>query len=187
VVRRDRLHDPGRPTDGAEEDEIAVLDTPPALDDVRQAGAHADDLTDGRAHLVDHVGRMRAEPAASGLRVRPPVGHLARGVGEQRDVHQERGEARVSDRSGADKLRKQCLSGAEAHLGAEDWTTPAASAAASSSRASAASRVNGFSHSTCLPAAITWCAMATCVCGGVAIVTASTPARSSTSGIEVHA
>ena len=54
-------------------------------------------------------------------------------------------------------------------------TTPAASAAANRRRASAASRANGFSHSTCFPASRASRTSGPWVCGGVAIVTASTP------------
>ena len=54
---------------------------------------------------------------------------------------------------------------------------PASSAAASMARPSAASRANGFSHSTCLPAAMAARAMGAWVWGGVAMVTASTPSQ----------
>ena len=54
---------------------------------------------------------------------------------------------------------------------------PASSAAASTVRPSAASRAKGFSHSTCLPAAMAARAMGAWVWGGVATVTASTPSR----------
>ena len=51
---------------------------------------------------------------------------------------------------------------------------PASSAAASIVRPSAASRAKGFSQRTCLPAAMAASAISACVCGGVAMVTAST-------------
>ena len=54
---------------------------------------------------------------------------------------------------------------------------PAASAAASTIRASAASRAKGFSQITCLPAPMAARVMSAWVWGGVATVTASTPAR----------
>ncbi len=54
-------------------------------------------------------------------------------------------------------------------------TTPARSAAAHMSSASAASRANGFSHKTCLPASIASSVIAAWVNGGVATATASTP------------
>ena len=57
------------------------------------------------------------------------------------------------------------------------WTTPAASAARTSSRASARSRANGFSHSTCLPAATASSTTSACACGGVVTATTSTSSR----------
>ena len=54
------------------------------------------------------------------------------------------------------------------------WTMPAASAASSIARASPAFFANGFSHSTCVPAAMDCRTMPACVCGGVATATRST-------------
>ena len=54
---------------------------------------------------------------------------------------------------------------------------PASSAAASIDRPSSASRAKGFSHSTCLPAAMAARAMGAWVRGGVAMVTASTSCK----------
>ena len=60
-------------------------------------------------------------------------------------------------------------------------TTPARATASHSARPSATEIVSGFSTETCLPAFTASIAIGTCQWSGVAIITASTSARASTS------
>ena len=89
----------------------------------------------------------------------PPSSALAHqsgtstGVGHERHEHEERRDAGLADRTIGDQAVGERLRGSEPELGAEEVTTPAASAASSIACASPTSRANGFSHTTCLPAA----------------------------------
>ena len=65
------------------------------------------------------MGGVRAEPAASGRGVRPPVRYLRVGIRQQREVHHEGGQAGVADLATAYDACEQCLARAEPHLGAE--------------------------------------------------------------------
>ena len=66
-------------------------------------------------------------------------------------------------------------SGAQRNSCPTRCVTPAPPRPRASPRPRRASSANGFSQSTCLPARAAAIAMSACVCGGVAIVTASTP------------
>ena len=110
------------------------------------------------------------------------AGHLGARVGEHGNVQQHRREARFADRARPDGAGERGLAGIPAELGAEQvhdargFAPPRAPCGPS-----AASRANGFSQITCLPAAIAASASSAWVCGGVAIVTASTPSSASAS------
>jgi hypothetical protein len=88
--------------------------------DVRQARGHGHELADRGADLIDHVRGVRAEPTAPLRGIAPPRRHLRIGVGEERDMEQERREARLADRAGADRPGEQRLPRSEPELGAEE-------------------------------------------------------------------
>ena len=69
--------------------------------------------------LVDHVRGLRAQPTAALRRVAPPRRDFARGVGEHRDVQQERRELGRADLAPGDDSRRRCLARRPAELGAE--------------------------------------------------------------------
>ena len=154
----------------------------------RQRGADRRELTQPRAHLVDDVRARRAEPTAA-----PPVasnhqsGTGAAGSatsGTYCTSEKVRGSpiAPVGDGPGHDRPIRR-----PPELVADEMRHPARPRPRRASRsASAASSANGFSHTTCRPAAHASIASAACVSGGVAIVTASTSSSASASASEVH-
>jgi hypothetical protein len=77
-------------------------------------------------------------------------------------------------------------SGAQRNSWPTRWVTPARCAASCIARADAPSTANGFSHTTCRPAAAAAMVSSACVAGGVAIVTASVPEIASASVSDVH-
>ena len=139
-------------------------------------------------------GRRRASPTRrANRRPRPASNHQSGtvrvGIGDERHVLHERSEARLADqrrrRSPGPRAPDRAPTGTRgrraavtpAPLGRREHALPPR----------AASSANGFSHTTCRPAAHASIASAACVSGGVAIVTASTPASASASASDVHA
>ena len=119
------------------------------------ARAHARELAERHAELVDHLRAVRAEPAAAARVVGPPRREPRRRGrrAPERAAPRWRAGARRSRRSGPcgraspgrDPTGTRCRAGARSRR---------PRAAASTCRPSAASRANGFSQITCLPAAI---------------------------------
>ena len=100
-------------------DGVGVFGGPVAVGHQRQRGADPRELAQHRAQLVDVVRGERSEPAATLRRVGPPVRHLSGGVGEDRQVEDEGGHARLRDDAFPHRPRGQRLRGREAELGAE--------------------------------------------------------------------
>jgi len=73
------------------------------------------------------------------------------------------------------------MAGTNWYVNAVMWRTPARSASSAIRRASAAFNAMGFSHSTCLPERAAAIAMSGCRKFGVAMITAWTSSRATTS------
>ena len=63
---------------------IGVLRAGVAIGGEAEPSAHTVDLAQHHADLIDHVWCVRAEPSATLFGVRPPVGKLTGGIGEDR-------------------------------------------------------------------------------------------------------
>ena len=173
---------------GLEVHDECVVGGARARGDVGERGAHARELAERHAELIDHLRAVRAEPAAAARTRRPTtVGTSASAsasTGTCSSTVARRGSPIAPERTVRASV---AWPGSHRNSVPSTWTMPAARAAASTRRASGASRANGFSQITCLPAAIAPRASSACVCGGVAIVTASTPSSARASSSDVSA
>ena len=147
------------------------------------------ELAQSRADLVDHVRSLRTQPTPALARVAPPVGYLrgrhrrAAGcaTGTSRDAgHRSRRRARPAC--------EQRLPGREAELRAQQvhYARGMGSREELARLGRVACERLFAQHVTC-PAATVSSTRGPCVCGGVAIVTASTASSASASESDVHA
>ncbi len=116
AIAGDALQHTDTPVAQPEVHEVRILGTPRVFPGMRQARAHARELTEHGVDLIDDVRRLRAEPPAALRRVAPPQRHLGIGSGEQRDVQHERSEARLADRAAAQDTREERLSRRESEF-----------------------------------------------------------------------
>src|SRR5205085_9661440 len=89
-----------------------------AASDVWQGRAHAVELAERDAELVDDLGAVGAQPSATRRGVRPPRWDLGVGLGEHRDVQEHGGQAGLTHYASRDGAGEGGLPGVPTELGA---------------------------------------------------------------------
>jgi len=116
--------------------------------------AHTFELAERDANLIDDMRTVGTEPTPPSDSCSHHDGTSARGSASDGICSNEHRQPRRADRTLRNRTRQVRLTGGKTEFGTEQMHHPARSAAFAMVRASAALAANGFSHTTCLPAAI---------------------------------